>query len=746
MPENTKNKKYDYSQIDKKVEKIIKIASSYMINLDKVFIDEEIKKSYIFARDAHEWQFRLSWDPYIVHPVESTIELLSLRPDIVSIQSCLLHDVIEDTPRTFNDIKKNFWEEVSQIAAWMEKLSKVRYRQEEERNIWSLRKMFVAMADDIRVILVKLADRLHNMKTLKYHPKPEKQLRIALETINIYAPIAYRLWLFNLKNDLEKECFKILNPREYSRIRRELSSLKKTNEAFMANAKIEIDQLLELVNIQYELEFRVKSVYSIYKKLNTKWYERVSDLYDIYWIRIITENQTDCYRTLWEIHNKWNPIPRKIKDYIATPKQNGYQSLHTTVIWLLSHYRKQPTEIQIRTRDMHKHAEYWIAAHFSYKEKWNKIDAEINWVKELKDITTRFSNQDFMTSLKLDMFKDRIFVFTPKWDPINLPIWSTPIDFAYEIHTYLWNHVSIAKVNTEIYPLDKELKNGDIVEIIIDKHRKPNPTWLSFIKTAKAKAGIRAILNIENKKILQERWKQIINKYLEKIWLDQFDKDLTVLSHLDDRAYSYDQRLWILEQIGSYNQTPSSLIKRILKAQKIKKSLLPVEKGNKVKKIPSTKPSKSPKSDIIIWDQKGIIYRLWKCCSPRIGDKIIAYMTSKSNATIHTYSCPSVKNSNSDRFMPAYYEDEWKKTIIVDVSFLFSDKIWILKTLSWILFDMNIDTIEISSSRKWIDKMDIVLKLEFNEYDLELIDRFIERVQINTWKDLLSFHLAKIEG
>jgi GTP diphosphokinase / guanosine-3',5'-bis(diphosphate) 3'-diphosphatase len=366
--------------------------------------------------------------------------------------------------------------------------------------------MFVAMSEDLRVIFIKLSDRLHNMRTLKYHPKKDKIERISLETLNIYAPIADRLWLHKMKSMLDEECFKMLNPIEYRNIKKQLLASNDLMVTFKKNAKVEIDNALKETDTEYTLDFRVKSIYSIYKKMKRKWYENVNDLYDIYWVKILVHDVSDCYKILWIVHNVWTPLPHRFKDYIALPKPNWYKSLHTTVAWLLRNHRKQPTEIQIKTYDMDLEANIWIAAHFDYKEKWSRISQDINWVRELKELTQHLWNNDFIDSLKIDVFKDRIFVLTPKWDTVNLPAWSTPIDFAYEIHTDLWNHIVLSKVNWQVHPLDKELRNWDIVEVVIDKNKKPNPFYISFVKTAKAKNCIRSFLKNEDKELHRERW------------------------------------------------------------------------------------------------------------------------------------------------------------------------------------------------------------------------------------------------
>lgn len=747
MKDNT-IQEIDYTLIDKKVNKLIDNVSLYLTSYSKEYIKNEITKAYIFARDAHHWVIRLSWEPYIDHPVEASIILLNLKPDLYTIQSCLLHDVIEDTDKTYDDILKNFWEEVAKICDWMEKLSKVRYSWE-ERTIWSLRKMFVAMSEDIRVIFVKLSDRLHNMKTLKFHPKKEKQQRIALETLNIYAPIADRLWLHQFKNMLDEECFKILEPNEYKKIKKELQNSLTTMISFKKNASHEITELLKWNQLDYKVDFRVKSIYSIFKKMKRKWLTSVNDLYDLYWIKILVKDVSDCYKVLWLIHNVWTPLPQRFKDYIALPKPNWYKSLHTTVIWLLPNHRQQPTEIQIKTYDMDVRSTIWVAAHFEYKEKWSLIAEDIDWVKNLKELTENMWNNEFMDSLKIDLFKDRIFVLTPKWDSINLPVWSTPIDFAYEIHTDLWNHIVIAKINWQPSPLDKELKNWDIVEIIIDKNKKPNPFYIWFVKTAKAKNSIRSFLKNEDKDLHLERWKQIFNNLLEKFWLDKLDKDLTILKSFDDRIYNIEERNDILEQIWSFSTNPTAIIKKIFKTRKInfklKDNPANISESKTINHEFKNKTQNINREIIIGWE-KSLPYKIWVCCEKFLLNKIVAYINSKWVFTVHNRNCKTLNRLSQQRFISAYFEWDELNNIIFDINFVFINKIWVLKNLSDILFDMNINTLQISSQKEWIDKLWLYMKLEIMDYDYLIIDRFIDRVKFKIKDYLFNYEIKKIES
>ena len=732
---------YDYSKIDKRVNTLVKKVSSYMPHFDISHIEAEINKAYFYARDAHEWQFRLSWSPYIIHPVEATNILLDLKPDIYTIQSCLLHDVIEDTPKTYEDIKEIFWDEVAFICAWMEKISKIKYRWE-DRNVWSLRKMFIAMAEDLRVVFIKLSDRLHNMRTLKYHPKKEKRIRIAEETLNIYAPIADRLWLYSIYNSLEEECFKILNLKDYRKLKKELKELSNSSLSFIKNSEKEIDKLLLSAGItDYEIDYRVKSIYSIYKKIIKKWLDSSKWLHDIFWIRVILRDVSDCYRVLWLIHNKWKPLPKKFKDYIALPKPNWYKSLHTTIIWLLKDHIKQPAEVQIKTFEMKEYSDIWVAAHFEYKEKGSKISKDIYWVKELKELTENLENTDFMSSLKVDVFKNRIFVFTPKWDSINLPAWSTSIDFAYYVHTDLWNHITLSKVNNRVYPLDKELSNWDVVEVIIDKNKKPNPFWLSFVKTTKAKNRIKSCLKKEDVEEYIERWKDIMNKYLVKSNLPEFDTRLSVLKHLDGKTNNFTSRLSILEQVWNFSITPSNLIKRILKSnpeidkeQEIEKLDISVKKDIK----------KRIKKNIIIGWEENIPYILCHCCRRKLPERIVAHINSKWVITIHNRKCSILKKVNTERLLSAYIKWSENEFMIVKINLLLENKKWVLKDLSDIIFAMWINIDQIYTKKEGFSRSRVFLDLEIKDYDYLIVNRLIDRLKFTIDENLLEYKIDKI--
>lgn len=729
-----------YSKIDKRVEVIVKKVSIYMPNLNIKYIREEIFKAYEYARDAHEWQYRLSWEPYISHPVEATMILLELKPDIFTIQSCLLHDVIEDTPKTKEDIEKEFWKEVAFLCEWLSKLSKVRYKWE-DRSIWSLRKMFVAMAEDLRVIFVKLSDRLHNMRTLKSHPKPEKRQRIALETLNIYAPIADRLGLFWFKNNLEEECFKILDPESYKELKRQFREIEPQRRTFMKNVESEIDKILKWKVENYEIDYRVKSIYSIHKKLLKKWLTHMKELFDVFWVRVMVETEADCYKVLWIIHNTWTPIPRRFKDYIALPKPNWYKSLHTSIIWLFQEDTKQPTEIQIKTYEMKEYADIWVAAHFEYKEKWSKIAKDIDWVKELKDMVDSIQDSDFVGSLKVDLFKDRIYVFTPQWDFINLPFGSTPIDFAYAVHSELWDHITVAKVNWIVYPLDKELNNWDVVEVITDKNRKPNPFWISFVKTVKAKNKIKSFLRKEDKEIHRERWKEILSKYLEKFWFDKLDKDLSILKNIDWKTLWIEERWSLLEQVWDFSYPASTLLRKIQKSKdpnfdKKEKRLTWVWEIHKENEKVS-----HWKQTLIIWWEVWLDYKICSCCKRKLWKDIVAHINNKWVITIHKRNCKILNEVNKDRLLTAYIDGEKEESIIYEISFIIKNETWVLNELTSIIYSMKIDVDSINTEKIWNSQRKLIFWLKIFDYEYMIIDRLLDRIRMKLWDRILNYFI-----
>ncbi|MEK7081079.1 MAG: RelA/SpoT family protein [Patescibacteria group bacterium] len=456
--------------------------------------DEElINKAYGFAENAHLGQKRLSGDPYFVHVFETAKILAKFGMDTQTIVVGLLHDTLEDTKTTEEEIKKEFGDDILFLIKGVTKLGTLKYRGH-ERHVESLRKFFVAMANDLRVVIIKFADRLHNLRTLEFVPE-EKRHRIAVESIEVYAPLANRLGMGKLKGDLEDAAFPYAYPEEYKQIEEIIKERKKLYEKHLTEVSEELKKEFRKNKIKFvEINYRIKHKYSLYKKL-LKYDMDIEKIYDVVALRVVVDTVEECYRVLGLVHSIWNPLPGRIKDYIALPKPNGYRSIHTTIFTGLGGV----AEIQIRTKEMHAEAAYGVAAHFAYKEQDSKKiknnKNKFKWVEELKEL--KYSPDDpkkFIDHLKMDFFNDRIFIFTPKGDVIDLPDNSTPLDFAYSIHSDIGNHTFGAKINNKMLPIFSKLKNGDIVEIITKKDSKPSSKWLEYVKTTIAKKHIKSYL------------------------------------------------------------------------------------------------------------------------------------------------------------------------------------------------------------------------------------------------------------
>jgi len=447
-----------------------------------------LRLAYEFSETAHRQQVRKNGEPYINHPLHTAYLLAEIKADLPTVTAGLLHDVPEDTEYTLEDIKKNFGPEVYSLVKGITKLGKIKYRGI-ERYRENLRKMFLAMAHDIRVIFIKFCDRLHNLRTLDALP-PEKQKRIAQETLEIYAPIAGMLGIWRLRWQMEDICFKYLYPEKYNELEQKYEVEKRTeSNQFFQKVRNILEPKLEETGLNYELEIRFKHLYSIFKKMENKD-RKFDEIYDVFALRVIVDEVEDCYKVLGIIHTIWKPNPNRFKDYIAVPKPNGYRSLHTTVVGP----ENKATEFQIRTREMHEEDSYGLAAHWYYKAKSQKENKrQPIWVKEILDIQKEITNtHEFVKKIKLDIFRDRIFIFSPKGDAFELPEKSTPIDFAYAVHTNIGNKAASVLVNDKLGRLDQELKNGDIVEIILEKNRQhPNRDWLKFVKTKRARDRIK---------------------------------------------------------------------------------------------------------------------------------------------------------------------------------------------------------------------------------------------------------------
>ncbi len=589
-----------------------------------------VRRAYEFAARAHAGQRRDSGDWYIFHPLRVAAILADLEMDVTTIAAGLLHDVIEDTPVTLDEIRAEFGHEVSLLVDGVTKLGRLPFMSREEQQAENLRKMFLAMAQDIRVVLIKLADRLHNMRTLGHLPW-DRQARIARETLEIYAPLAHRLGMWRIKWELEDLALRYLEPGEYYKLVEKVARKRKERESLIEEAKATLRKSLGEAHIACELQGRAKHFYSIYEKMRVKG-KAFEEIYDLIAIRVVVSSVRDCYAVLGTVHSLWKPMPGRFKDYIAMPKSNMYQSLHTTVIGPAG----EPLEIQIRTWDMHRTAEYGIAAHWRYKEgtrnlsdfeeKLSWLRQLLEWQRDMKDI------HDFMETLKIDLFKDEVFVFTPKGDVKNLPAGSTPVDFAYSVHTDIGHRCTGARVNGRMVPLDYQLTNGDIVEIIASKGQGgPSLDWLAFVKTSKARNKIRQWVREERREEAVPRGRDLIERELRRQGMEVHEnlKEDKLLAAAKRLGFSDPEDL--LASVGDGKVSAAMVVARLApeKEEKEPTQLVPRRR----------RPSGQ---GIRVKGVDNVLVRMARCCNPVPGDEIIGYITRGKGISVHRRDCPNI--------------------------------------------------------------------------------------------------------
>lgn len=616
---------------------IIDRVLSYNPDADVGMID----RAYIYSARVHEGQVRLSGEPYLMHPLEVAGILSEMKLDVVSIAAGLLHDVIEDTHVTPEELKEMFGPEVFGIVSGVTKLSKLSFHSSQERQAESIRKMILAMADDIRVILIKLTDRLHNMRTLQYHSS-HKKVEIAQETNDIYAPIAGRLGIYWIKKELEDSAFMYLQPQEYERIKNLVSKDREEREKYIETVRNYIIQKMRAANLTCEVTGRYKYFYSIYNKMVTQNLA-FEDVYDIIAFRIILDTIPQCYEALGLIHSLWKPIDIKFKDYIARPKQNMYQSLHTTVIGPYG----ERVEIQIRTHEMDQVAKSGIAAHWSYKEG-SQLDENVQktfaWIQNLVENQENFRDpEEFMENVRLDLFPDDVYVFTPRGDVKSLPKGATPVDFAYLIHTEVGNQCTGAKVNGLMAPLRYELKTGDIVEIVTSKNHHPSKDWLNFVKTVKARSRVRQWIKTQD----QERSITLGREMCEKA----FRKNRLNFNNLlksDDMKeavsfFGFKNIDDLIASVGYGKITPLQIVRKFVKE--------PEEdpQGSIIDKLMGRVRKKKEPSGVTVKGVDDILIRFGKCCQPVPGDRITGYITQGYGVTVHRTQCVNALKMNPER-------------------------------------------------------------------------------------------------
>lgn len=629
-----------------------------------------IDRAYIYSARVHDGQVRLSGEPYLSHPLEVAGLLADMKLDVVSVAAGLLHDVIEDTYATPEDIQDMFGQEIFRIVSGVTKLSKLPFHSSQERHAESIRKMILAMADDIRVVLIKLSDRLHNMKTLQYHTEP-KRVQIAQETLDIYSPIAGRLGIYWMKKELEDVAFMYLQPEEYSQIKKLVQKDHKEREKYIETVKTFISEKMEKAGLKAEVFGRYKYFYSIYNKMKTQNLP-FEDIYDIIAFRIILDTIPQCYETLGLIHSLWKPIDIKFKDYIARPKPNMYQSLHTTVIGPYG----ERIEIQIRTQEMDRVAKSGIAAHWSYKEG-GKFDDNIRktfaWIQNLVENQEDFKDpEEFLENVRIDLFPDEVYVFTPNGDIKSLPKGATPVDFAYQIHSEVGNQCVSAKVNGQMIPLKYELKTGDIVEIMTSKNHHPSKDWLKFVKTVKARSRIRQWIKTQDKErsisLGREMCEKAFRKYrLNFNMLAKSDVMDEVVDHFGFKTFED-----LIASVGYGKITPLQIVRRFEPKSETD------EHQSIFDKIIGKVRKRKPKVGITVKGVEDILVKFGKCCQPVPGDPITGYITQGFGVTVHRTSCVNALKMNPERQVDVQWNMEGTEMYPVNIRIRSHDRVGLL--------------------------------------------------------------------
>ena len=637
-----------------------------------------IDRAYIYSARVHAGQMRLSGEPYLSHPLEVASLLADMKLDPVSISAGLLHDVVEDTHATIDEIYHTFGNEVAHIVAGVTKISALPFSTDQQRHAENIRKMILAMADDIRVILIKLADRLHNIRTLHYHKKPEKQQSIAQETLDIYGPIAGRLGIYWLKNELEETAFYYANPEEYNRIDGLLKKNQEERAKYVATVKTLIKEKMSEAGISCRVQGRHKQYYSIYQKMISQELD-FEEVYDIIAFRIVVENVSQCYAALGQIHARWKPIPTKFKDYIAVPKPNMYQSLHTTVIGPYG----ERMEIQIRSEQMDHVANFGIAAHWSYKE--GKTQEDINtkntfaWIHNLVENQKNFGNpEEFLENVRIDLFPDEVFVFTPNGDVRSLPKGATPVDFAYMIHTEVGNECTGAKVNGRLVPLQYELNTGDIVEILTTRGHQPSKDWLNFVKTVKAKSRIRHWIRKQEKERSLSLGRELCEKAFRKYKLNFSTLVRSREMEKVAEAFNFKSTEDLIANVGIGKITPLQIIRKLDPQFTEKKDSTLIDKIMG----PRDRKQKEKTEGVSVHGLDDILIRFGKCCQPVPGDPITGYITHGAGVTIHRSGCVNALKLNPDRQIDVEWNTNDNGEFPVSLKITASDRMGLLAEIS----------------------------------------------------------------
>ncbi|MDN5347870.1 MAG: diphosphokinase / guanosine-3,5-bis(diphosphate) 3-diphosphatase [Clostridia bacterium] len=704
------------------LEGLLQEISSYYPEADLKLV----RDAYDLAADAHRGQKRHSGEDYISHPLAVAGILAGLRLDVVTIAAGLLHDVVEDTPISLATIEELFGQEIALLVDGVTKLGRLGYRSQEEQQVEYLRKMFLAMAKDLRVILIKLADRLHNMQTLDFLP-PEKQKEIARETLEIYAPLAHRLGIFRLKWQLEDAGLRYLEPEKYYDLVKSISKRRQEREQYVQElVEILRDKLAE-AGIASDIQGRPKHFYSIYNKM-VKQQKELSEIYDLIAVRVIVNSVRDCYAVLGIIHSLWKPIPGRFKDYIAMPKPNMYQSLHTTVIGP----RGEPFEIQIRTWEMHRTAEYGIAAHWRYKEGRSTSDkefeAKLTWLRQLLDWQRELRDpKEFMETLKIDLFSDRVYVFTPKGDVVELPAGSVPIDFAYRVHTAVGHSCTGAKVNGRIVPLDYKLKTGDIVEILTTKGSGPSRDWLHIVQTSQAKNRIRQWFKKQEREQNLAQGREMLEKECRKQGLDEEEVFKTAFLQELAKKFNLATAEDLVVAVGAGQVTVQQVLGKI-KGEAEAETAAPV--------LPAAKPRPAygrPSHGVRVKGADNVMVRLARCCNPLPGDAIIGYITRGKGVSVHRTDCPNIlhhQGQEAERTIEVVWDTEDEATYQVHIEATAIDRPRLATDIMTAIADTKtiINSVHARATRNNLAAVDLKIEIRGLEHLNYIMDK-IRRIR-----------------
>ena len=676
-------------------------------------------RAYHYAEEAHSGQKRASGEAYFIHPCAVAQILMELGLDCATVAAAFLHDVIEDTPVTEDDIRSNFGDEVLQLVAGVTKLDKIFFKSHEEEEAENFRKIFVAMAKDIRVIIIKLADRLHNMRSLNFLSK-ERQLRMARETLDIYTPLAGRLGISQIKCELEDLCLKYLEPEAYEFLVENIHQKLYERHNFVDYVVKEIKAILDESKIEGEVFGRPKHFYSIYKKMKQQ-NKSLDQIYDLTAVRVIVGTVDECYEVFGKIHKRWKPIPGRIKDYIATPKPNMYQSLHTTVVTDFG----QPFEIQIRTYEMHKTAEFGIAAHWKYKEKKADDSAfteRLSWIREVLDWEGGLKDsKDFMESLKTELYSSELLVFTPKGKVISLAKDATPIDFAYAIHSEIGNHCVGAKVNSKIVPLSSTLHTGDVVEVLTNPNSKgPSWDWLKIVKSSSARAKIKQFFKREMKDENIKLGKSMLESEAKRRGYALSDILTEQSFEKVAERFSFSNQDEMFASVGYGAITVFQVLFKLIDFYK-----------KEVPKQPSFRGDvKADAGGVIVKGQSGLLTRFAGCCNPVPGDEIVGFVSRGRGVVIHRADCPNVKNlegEGADRILPAEWADTGSNRFVAAIVIKAKDQGVALSVLTSVVSDMRLMIVGVNS--RFDKNKDAVIEASIRLNGKEDIDQLIKKIR-----------------